>query len=668
MIRRIALVCLLVSGMLVPAVSVAAPSNDDFPGRSITNLPFAEGFDLNTSTAEPGEPSASCNYFGPYRTIWYSFTPASSAPLVALAQGSGVNEFGLAAYTGTNLPDLTEIGCAMGNRYYNLDAEISLVPTPGTTYHFQVSYYSGYQGAFELFESEAPANDAFANAKALTGFPLRSEPMRDFGSTIEAGEPKPACATNPSRSTWFKWTSPESARVVIDRLDGLRYSALAIYRGTDMASLTYLDCSSNAKPVAVDVVAGETYHFQALDIAGLGGEVVINVQRQVHGDDKSQALTAMIGINPVRVFRATTEPGESLACAWGETVWFKISNLSGVLKLSLPAGAPYTLMAIYDQSMVRINCFGSNQSGYLEADPSKDYYVQLSAPALYSSDHPDTSFKIEQVPPPPNDAFASAQEIGGTAAVAVGNNAGATMQVQEPLPSCAPRSGATIWYRWTPVAGRPYVIDTVGSAIDTTLAVYTGDSLASLSEVACNDDHNARQSRVVLGAEQGTTYYLQVGGFASSRGDISLNIDIEPLNDDLSEAEVASGPVYQDTATNLRATFEPMEPKPSCNRTYDTVNTLWYRYAATTPGAVTVDTYGSSFDTVLAVYSGTTYLNFTEVACSEDVGVSTNQWSLLTFTAEAGKTYYIQVGSWKNPNSSTVINGTVVMRVVQGGI
>jgi hypothetical protein len=128
---------------------------------------------------------------------------------------------------------------------------------------------------------------------------------------------------------------------------------------------------------------------------------------------------------------------------------------------------------------------------------------------------------------PPNDDFAGAQPIGAELPFDVdGNNGAGTTQVGEPDPLGV--SAATVWYRWTPNASRRVSLDACESDFDTTLAVFTGGSLAGLSHWASNDDANECDpvndlgSRVSLDVTAGTTYHIAVGGFGGDQGDFTL--------------------------------------------------------------------------------------------------------------------------------------------------
>jgi len=152
--------------------------------------------------------------------------------------------------------------------------------------------------------------------------------------------------------------------------------------------------------------------------------------------------------------------------------------------------------------------------------------------------------------PPANDNFANAIPItlnGGTAKV-TGYNAGnsTTSATKEPgEPNHAGNiGGRSVWWKWTaPGAGSVTVdtgkltssglidlpssdntIDTTydnSSTFDTTLGVYTGSSVSSLTTVASNDDVKdgvVQVSSVTFAATAGTTYYFAVDGYNGSDG------------------------------------------------------------------------------------------------------------------------------------------------------
>ena len=69
------------------------------------------------------------------------------------------------------------------------------------------------------------------------------------------------------------------------------------------------------------------------------------------------------------------------------------------------------------------------------------------------------------------------------------------------------------------------------------------------------------------------------------------------------------------------------------------------RYRRGTTRTVRLNLQGSNFDTVLAVYRGTTLTNLTEVKSNDDFPAE-GLWSRLDFTAQANVTYRIVVGGY----------------------
>jgi hypothetical protein len=121
--------------------------------------------------------------------------------------------------------------------------------------------------------------------------------------------------------------------------------------------------------------------------------------------------------------------------------------------------------------------------------------------------------------PPPNDDFANSVVLAGTSGTLTGDSTGATKQAGEPV-NPANAGGRSVWYTWTASVSGETFIDTEGSAFDTILAVYTGDSPGGLSLVGSNDDiatdFGYVNSRVVFQATAGTTYRIAVDGFVNS--------------------------------------------------------------------------------------------------------------------------------------------------------
>ncbi len=80
---------------------------------------------------------------------------------------------------------------------------------------------------------------------------------------------------------------------------------------------------------------------------------------------------------------------------------------------------------------------------------------------------------------------------------------------------------------------------------------------------------------------------------------------------------------------------------PACDSGSVNNASAWWEWTAPSTGPVTFETIGSTFDTVLSVYTGATVGALAEVACDDEGG--TGNTSLVTFQATAGTTYHLHV-------------------------
>lgn len=127
-----------------------------------------------------------------------------------------------------------------------------------------------------------------------------------------------------------------------------------------------------------------------------------------------------------------------------------------------------------------------------------------------------------------------------------------------------------------------------------------------------------------------------------------------PANDNFANATVLPGFFFSTNGTTINATFEPNEPL------HDPFNSpgghsVWYVWTATTGGTVTFNTFGSSFDTVLAAYIGNSVGALIPVAKNDDAPGLTLD-SSITFTAFPGQQYRIAVDGYQSDFGNFQLN------------
>jgi hypothetical protein len=173
------------------------------------------------------------------------------------------------------------------------------------------------------------------------------------------------------------------------------------------------------------------------------------------------------------------------------------------------------------------------------------------------------------------------------------------------------------------------------------LAVYTGAALAALQVAASNDNFSAEQlfSRVIVPVQAGATYQIAVDGHANQGGGVVLSLSFSrPANDDFAQRQTVSGLPATATGTNVDATREPDEPAVSPYAR----SSVWWSWTSPVSGDIAINTFGSEFNTMLAVYTNDVW-GLSWVAWNDDHPGLTNHTSQVTFPALAGTTYHVQV-------------------------
>ncbi len=120
---------------------------------------------------------------------------------------------------------------------------------------------------------------------------------------------------------------------------------------------------------------------------------------------------------------------------------------------------------------------------------------------------------------------------------------------------------------------------------------------------------------------------------------LDLYSAVRPSDDDFGNRIALSTSSGSTSGTNAYATKETGEPNHVGN---SGGHSVWWKWVAPASGQMSLDTHGSGFDTLLAVYNGTSVSGLTAVAVSDNDG-STNGASGLVFQAQAGVEYEIAV-------------------------
>ncbi|HXI50624.1 MAG TPA: S8 family serine peptidase, partial [Candidatus Saccharimonadales bacterium] len=638
------------------------PDNDAFAGRTIISTPSGSYTGDNFSASkEPGEPNHAGDTGG--HSVWWSWTANGSGVTTIDTTGSAFDTL-LAVYTGGAVNSLSLIA-QNDDANGGLNSQVTFNAVAGTTYQIAVDGYAGSAGWIQLNLAgpTPPPNDDFVNAYIVRN-PVMTLNGDNLNATKEPGEPNHAGDTG-GRSVWWVWTARASGPATLDTIGSSFDTLLAVYTGGSVNSLTLVAQNDDSggsltSQVNFSAVAGTTYHFVVDGFAAHTGTIQLNLAGPVPPPPANDQFanrtpfgwaTSVTGNND----GATEEPGEPNHAGndGGRSVWWTWTSPAYASVTMSTAGSTFdTTLAVYTGtsvsglSLIAANddTIGLTSEVTFSASAGTTYQIAVDG---YSGSSGNIQLRLsgDAVTPPANDQFADRILLQSELARTAGNNAYATKEAGEPS-HAGDAGGHSVWWSWTAPSSESVIVTTVHSTFDTLLGVYTGNSVGSLTLIAQNDDAIGLSSVVMFQAVAGTTYQIAVDGYNGSIGEIYLTVGpsrlVRPVNDSFAHRLPIGRSDANIPAENYFATREVGEPEHAGG---PGGKSLWWTWTARATGPVTVDTHGSDFDTLLAVYAGNAVDNL--ILISDDNDSPFDQTSQLIFNATAGITYHIAVDGYR---------------------
>lgn len=124
-----------------------------------------------------------------------------------------------------------------------------------------------------------------------------------------------------------------------------------------------------------------------------------------------------------------------------------------------------------------------------------------------------------------------------------------------------------------------------------------------------------------------------------------------PPNDMCINAKTITSDSYTESISIANSSIESTDPPVTCGNGSKS-RSVWYKYTPSKSGLLTVNTFGSNYNTILSVYTGTCS-SFTPLFCNDDAGGSQSQ---LIFTVISGTTYYFMVTSHSGAEGTLKFN------------
>lgn len=253
--------------------------------------------------------------------------------------------------------------------------------------------------------------------------------------------------------------------------------------------------------------------------------------------------------------------------------------------------------------------------------------------------------QIGTVPPPANDDCLASIVITDLSTTVFDMTSATASLVAD----CMAGTQADIWYRLenAPCAGN-YTFSAATSSFNTVVSVYDGAGgcpVPGVVAIACGSGDAT--AALVLGQ----TVYVQVSAAAGATpgpGEIVVSSDTAPANDDCSGPEILApmtASIAFDTTCATDGFTQTCSAGPASM--FPLVD-VWYLFTADCDGSLTLDTFGSSFDTAIAAWPSGACPTGPAPFCNDDAASpppGQSNRSLLTISpVSMGEQFLIQIG------------------------
>lgn len=591
-------------------------------------------------------------------SVWWGWTAPADGTVTISTEGSDFNTL-LTVYPAPSWPTAIAWNDDVG---YATTSKVSFPAVSGTLYYIAVDGWNALYGNITLNISGPPDNDDIANAFPITD-PL---PATTTGSNRYASreplEPYHAF-NNGGTSVWWSWQATSDGKVTVTT-DGSDFNTvLAVYTGNTMSTLSKVIAENDdfaglpTSQVTFFAVSSTTYMIVVDGSFGQSGNVMLTVASPPANDDFDKA-TALASALPASATgsnqNASREGGEPefLVEYGGGSVWWSwTAPSSGKVVVSTLDSDFNTVLAVYSGAPISVANYLAGNNDYNNQVTSQLTFNAVAGTVYHiavdglAGRWGNISLDLRAASAPVNDDFANAIALTGALPICTtGSNVDASKEALEPQ-HAGNAGGTSVWWYWTAPSGfnGKVAVSTSGSSFRTVLAVYVGTSVVALTPIAQSDDGQASFSAIA-----NTTYMIVVDGLGGAAGDIILSLAPKPANDDFANAIVLPNALpVSTTGTNVGASketsvptqgFSPTEPDHAGNSGGASV---WWSFTPVNTEYVTISTYGSDFDTLLAVYESTGMMLMSVLNGSNNDFIE--RTSQVDIEVEAGTTYYIAV-------------------------
>ena len=202
----------------------------------------------------------------------------------------------------------------------------------------------------------------------------------------------------------------------------------------------------------------------------------------------------------------------------------------------------------------------------------------------------------------------------------------------------------------------------VGNNVDISGAGFLGTTTVQFNTVDSNAVSVVSDNKIIasvpVNATSGPIQVITPLGAATSND--TLQIIEASQNDKFSDAQTLLGASGTVSGSNIGASKEPGEPNHAGNFGG---SSIWFRWTAPQSGSWSFDTQNSSFDTLLAVYTGNAINNLTLVAENDDADGLANRASRSIFEVMKDTAYSIAVDGYVGLEGDVILNWSLTPEI-----
>ncbi|MCX6873712.1 MAG: hypothetical protein NTW21_07875 [Verrucomicrobia bacterium] len=602
----------------------------------------------------------------------YSFTAApptiagfspTSAQVGASIVIDGANLSGttLVQFNGVSAPDFQVITPADGAPQIRVK-----VPVGASTGPIRVTTPAGSvtSGTSFTVRPAGPANDNFADAQLISGLSDWVSGS-NMGATFQAGEPSHYAQAG-GRSVWYVWTAPGGGTITFDTIGSGFDTVLAAYSGGSLTSLTPYgsdDDSAGSRMSRVSFVV----------TAGLVIRVAVDGYGSEAGDLKLNWSFQASQTPVVASFSPTSGPaGTSVVISGKDFAGTKAVRFNGVNATSFTVDSATRITATVPGTATtgRISVITAAGTGTSIAN----FSVTIPAPTISgftpSSGPVGSSVTVEGT------AFVGVSGVMFNGLRAVNFSVISPTQLTAIVPSGATTgqitvttaTGSSVSQGTFTVTAPPPAISSFSPAsgpVGTTVSI-RGSNFIGVTSVKFNGqaasytpvNSTALSTVVPAGASTGKIALTAAGGTVLSGANFIVTAPAAPANDAFANAAVIAGSGGNISGSSLNATMEAGEPAHASS---SAGRSIWYRWSPPSSGTVTFETGGSSFDTVLAAYTGSSVSSLSLLAANDD---AISLQSRISFNVSTGTSYRIAVAGYGGASGTVQLSWSLVTNAI----